>query len=63
LHQTIIVAAGYYVTQWSLPIMAKLLILIVVCFGGVYVLYEFLIKRFAITRLLYGIKITHQRNS
>jgi len=57
LHQTIIVATGYYVVQWSLPIAVKLLALIVLCFGSVYLLYEFLIKRFMLTRLLYGLKL------
>lgn len=57
LHQTIIVAAGYYVTQWSLPILIKLMILIALCFGSVYVLYEFVIKRFMLTRLLYGLTL------
>lgn len=56
LHQTIIVATGYYVTQWHLPIALKLLALIILCFGSVYILYEFLIKRFLLTRLLFGLK-------
>jgi glucans biosynthesis protein C len=57
LHQTIIVATGYYVVQWSLPITLKLIVLIILCFGTVYILYEFLIKRFMLTRLLYGLKL------
>jgi len=57
LHQTIIVATGYYVVQWPLPIVLKLVVLIVLCFGSVYLLYEFLIKRFMLTRLLYGLKL------
>ncbi len=56
LHQTIIVASGYYVVQWPLPIAVKLLILIVICFGGVFVLYHFVIKNFILTRILYGLK-------
>jgi glucan biosynthesis protein C len=57
LHQTIIVATGYYVVQWQLPITVKLLLLIIFCFSSVYILYEFLIKRFWLTRLLYGLKL------
>jgi hypothetical protein len=57
LHQTIIVVAGYYIVQWPLPIIAKLLILIFICFISVYMLYEYLIKRSKITRLLYGLKL------
>jgi glucans biosynthesis protein C len=57
LHQTIIVAAGYYVVQWPLPIFIKLIILVIICFACVYVLYEFIIRRLILTRLLYGLKI------
>jgi glucan biosynthesis protein C len=57
LHQTIIVATGYYVVQWPLPMFIKLIILIVICFASVYLLYEYIIKRFMLTRLLYGLKL------
>jgi hypothetical protein len=57
LHQTIIVAAGYYVVQWPLPMFIKLIMLIVICFASVYLLYEYIIKRFMLTRLLYGLKL------
>ncbi len=57
LHQTIIVAAGYYVVQWPLPMFIKLIMLIVICFVSVYLLYEYIIKRFMLTRLLYGLKL------
>ena len=57
LHQTIIVTAGYFVTQWSLPLVVKLVILIILCFGSDYLLYEFVIKRFMLTRLLYGLTL------
>ena len=56
LHQTIIVAAGYYVVQWPLPIFIKLLILVVICFSTLVILYHFIIKRFVLTRILYGLK-------
>jgi glucans biosynthesis protein C len=57
LHQTIIVASGYYVVQWPLPLFIKLIILIVICFASVYALYEYIIRRFTLTRLLYGLKL------
>ena len=56
LHQTIIVATGFYVVQWPLPIPVKFLILVVSCFSGVMVLYHFLIRKFLVTRILYGLK-------
>jgi len=61
LHQTIIVAAGYYVVQWPLPMFIKLMILVVICFTSVYLLYEFLITRFVLTRILYGLKLRERK--
>lgn len=56
LHQTVIVAAGYYVVQWNLPIAGKLLILMVLCFAMIAGLYHFLIRNFIVTRVLFGLK-------
>ncbi len=56
LHQTIIVATGYYVVQWPLPLFIKLIILVLVCFSLLVILYHFIIKRFILTRILYGMK-------
>ena len=56
LHQTLIVAFGYYVVQWSLPIVVKLLILLILCFGSLWLLYHFLIRPFILTRILFGLK-------
>jgi glucan biosynthesis protein C len=61
LHQTIIVAFGYYVVQWPLPIVVKLIILFVICFCSVGILYHFVIKRFILTRILYGLKPKERR--
>jgi peptidoglycan/LPS O-acetylase OafA/YrhL len=56
LHQTIIVATGFYIVQWNLPIVIKLLILIVVCFTLLTAIYQWLIRPFVLTRILYGLK-------
>ena len=56
LHQTIIVAFGYYIVQWSLPIFTKLLVLVITCFSALVLIYHFIIKRFVLTRILYGMK-------
>ena len=61
LHQTLIVAFGFYIVQWPLPIGIKLTVLIVCCFATLLLLYHWLIKRFAITRLLYGLKPVKKR--
>ena len=56
LHQTVIVAAGYYVVQLQLPLMVKFVMLVIITFGTIYVLYRFLIKPFVLMRILYGLK-------
>ncbi|HRI22158.1 MAG TPA: acyltransferase [Panacibacter sp.] len=56
LHQTLIVAFGYYVTQWTLPVFVKLPILIVLCFSALIIIYHWLIKPFILPRILYGLK-------
>ncbi|MCW3119509.1 MAG: acyltransferase [Chitinophagaceae bacterium] len=56
LHQTLIVAFGYYVVQWPFPIFIKLLVLIILCFSSLVLIYQFLIKPFMLPRILYGLK-------
>jgi peptidoglycan/LPS O-acetylase OafA/YrhL len=56
LHQTVIVATGYYVTQWNLPIIVKLIILVVLCFVLVSQIYHWLIRPFIVTRILFGVR-------
>jgi len=56
LHQTVIVATGYYIVQWNSPIWLKLLVLIFVCFTTILALYHFLIRPFVIPRILFGLK-------
>jgi peptidoglycan/LPS O-acetylase OafA/YrhL len=56
LHQTIIVATGYYVTQWSLPISIKLAGLLLICFASILGIYHFLIRPFIVPRILFGLK-------
>ena len=63
LHQTIIVAAGYYVVKWPLPIFAKLILLIIICFASIVIIYHFIVKRFVLTRLLYGLKLKEKKST
>lgn len=56
LHQTVIVATGYYVVQWNSAIGLKLAVLILVCFITILVIYHFLIRPFVIPRILFGLK-------
>jgi len=56
LHQAIIVAAGYWVTQWDVPILLKLVVLLIVCTLGVGLLYHVIIRKTILTRVLFGVK-------
>ncbi|ULQ57008.1 acyltransferase family protein [Flavihumibacter rivuli] len=56
LHQTLIVAFGYYVTQWNLPILVKMILLILATFIGLALVYRWLIRPFILTRVLFGMK-------
>jgi peptidoglycan/LPS O-acetylase OafA/YrhL len=62
LHQTVIVATGYYITQWSLPIAVKLVLLILMCFAMIFGIYHFLIRPFILPRVLFGLKPRQQDN-
>jgi len=57
LHQTVIVAIGYYVTGWNLGLWSKFAVVavaMIIVTGG---LYEFVIRRIPWLRPLFGLKI------
>lgn len=56
LHQTITVAAGYYLAPLNIAWPIKFFILAGVTFAGCWLLYELIIRRFKLTRLLFGMK-------
>lgn len=56
LHQTITVSAGYYLAPLAMPWFLKFWLLAGITFGGCFVLYHFVIRRFAVTRVLFGLK-------
>jgi hypothetical protein len=62
LHQTLIVAFGFYVTQWNLPIFVKMILLILITFLSLVLLYRYLIKPFKLFRVLYGMKLKKQED-
>jgi glucans biosynthesis protein C len=57
LHQTIIVAIGYYLVQLNLPIFFKIAVLVLSTFILLYFIYKMLIRPFILTRILYGLKL------
>ena len=61
IHQTVIVAVGYYLVQLDLPIVVKLPLLILISFSMIYGIYHFLIKPFVITRFLFGMRMEKKK--
>jgi hypothetical protein len=61
LHQTIIVAAGFYIVQWNIPIWPKLILLIIITFVSIFLIYRYLIKPFILTRILFGVRIKKKK--
>ncbi len=56
LHQTVILGVGYFVVQWPIPDLLKWLIVLPVSFAIIMVLYEFLVRRVNVLRVLFGMK-------
>jgi glucans biosynthesis protein C len=55
LHQTVLIALAYYVLQWPATPAAKFVLIALGTFGGTLLLYS-LIWRFAVLRVLFGLK-------
>jgi glucan biosynthesis protein C len=56
LHEPVIVAAAWLIVRWHAPVPGKYAALVVVSFAVTLVLYEALVRRFRVTRLLCGMK-------
>lgn len=56
LHQPVILVLAYFVVQWPMSILPKMLMLGVSSFAITLALVEFVIKRFRVLRLLFGMK-------
>jgi glucan biosynthesis protein C len=61
LHEPVIVAAAWVIVRWNAPVVVKYVLLVIVAFAGTLTLYEVLVRRFPITRLLFGMKPRAQR--
>jgi hypothetical protein len=56
LHQTVIVAVGFYVVQWAVPAPAKYLVISLVALVVTLALYDLGVRRTAVTRVLFGMR-------
>ncbi|WP_216610000.1 acyltransferase family protein [Cellulosimicrobium protaetiae] len=56
LHQPVVVAVAYPVVGWDLPAPAKYAVIVAVSFGVLLAVYDLLVRRTRITRVLLGMR-------
>ena len=56
LHQTVMLCVGYFVVQWPIPDLLKWVIILPSSLVIIMALYEFLVRRFNVMRVLFGLK-------
>ncbi len=56
LHQPVLLCVGYFIVQWAIPDLAKYLIIAASSFAIIMVLYELVVQRFNVMRVLFGMK-------
>ncbi len=56
LHQTVLLVVGYFVVQWSIPDVAKWLVIFTSSFAIIMVIYEFAVRRVNVLRFLFGMR-------
>jgi glucan biosynthesis protein C len=57
LHQPVLLCVGYFVVQWNIPPVLKFVIIDAISFAIIMALYEFVVRRFNVTRALFGMKL------
>jgi peptidoglycan/LPS O-acetylase OafA/YrhL len=56
VHQPVIIALAFYVVQWQIPLLIKLLVVVIGAFAVALGLYELLIRRINPVRALFGMR-------
>jgi peptidoglycan/LPS O-acetylase OafA/YrhL len=56
LHQTVIVVFAYYIVQWDIDLLWKLLLLLITTFPVIVLIYKYLIYPFKAMRFVFGMK-------
>jgi glucan biosynthesis protein C len=57
LHQTVLLVIGYFVVQLTIPDLAKWMIIFLSSFPIILALYEFVVRRFNVIRVLFGMRL------
>ena len=55
-HQTVILSVGWFVIQWDMHLVWKLIIVTVLSFAGTLGLYEALVRRLNVVRFFFGMR-------
>lgn len=63
LHQTITVVLAYYLSPLQFPIMAKFIVVAIGTFAGCWILFEGIVKRFSVLRIVFGMGIAKKNVS
>jgi glucan biosynthesis protein C len=56
LHQPVLLCVGYFAVQWAIPDLLKWVIIFPTSFVVIVALYELLVRRFNVMRVLFGMK-------
>jgi hypothetical protein len=56
LHQTVIIILGYHIVQTDYSILVKYISINVISFALIVGIYETIVKRFAVLRVLFGMR-------
>ena len=57
LHQTVLLIVGYFIVQWAIPDLAKWMVIFLSSFPIILALYEFVVRRFNVMRVLFGMRL------
>lgn len=60
MHQTVLLVVGFFVVNWAIPDLAKWAIIAAGSFGIIMGLYELLVRRINLLRVLFGMKPVYQ---
>ena len=56
LHQTVLLVVGYFVVRWAIPDLTKWTVIFAGSFFIIMALYEFVVRRFNLVRVLFGMR-------
>lgn len=60
LHHPVLLCVGYFVVQWAIPAAVKFAVIDALSFVLIMALYEFVVRRLNVLRVLFGMKAVRQ---